>query len=421
MLTHMVKAIAHTRSLQWLQDAVVLLDQEYEWFQRHHMVQGTNLSRYLPDNAAALPRPESYREDDAVVKDMPPALRNFTLGALIAGAESGWDFSSRWIRNNGVDLRDIATQNVLPVCLNSILYSNERILADLHLQLSMHEASSSQRLAGFNRLNHTLKSQSYIQRSQQRAASMLNLMWSASQSQWCDSCTTPPCPQRTSEYASSVMPLWAGLGLGPNGSNAAVVNFVRGLLHDGGIATSTVISGMQWDGDNAWPPLQFFASAALRSLGDASATDLAVQVERTYLTAAQHSWRANGTLFEKYSAAVNGASGGGGEYVPQTGFGWSAGVAVAFILADLQPTSPPATQPCSSGDGAWVWSCWTGVAQVLVVVASVLAGVCVGVAVLARWRGARKKIPGVSTQNQLDNSDQLFQYKRVQEMPKQNS
>lgn len=420
MLTQMVKAIAHTRSLQWLRDAVVLLDQEYEWFQRHHLVQGTNLSRYLPDDAAPLPRPESYREDEAVVKDMPPSLRNFTLGALIGGAESGWDFSSRWIRNNGVDLRDIATQNVLPVCLNSILYSNERILADLHLQLSMHESSPSPRLSDLNRLDHALKSQSYIQRSQQRAASMLNLMWSAPQSQWRDSCTTPPCPQLTSEYASSVMPLWAGLGLGPNGSTAAVVDFVRRLLHDGGVATSTVISGMQWDGDNAWPPLQFFTSAALRSLADTSATELAAQVERAYLTAAQHSWKANGTLFEKYSAAVNGASGGGGEYVPQTGFGWSAGVAVAFILADLQPVSPPATQLCSAGNGAWVWGCWTGVAQVLVVVASVLVGVCVGVAVFARWRGGRKKAPPVSTQNLLVNSDQIFQYKRVQELPKQN-
>ena len=400
MLTQMVKAIAHTRSIQWLRDAVALLDQEYDWFQNQHSVPNVNLSRYLPFDAAALPRPESYREDDVVVKDMAANMRNFTLGALIGGAESGWDFSSRWIRDNGVDLRNISTQSVLPVCLNSILYSNERILADLHSQLSLHASSMPSPPSSSSSpppphslfLHHTLQSQSYSQRAQQRSASMRALMWSAPLSRWLDSCTTPPCPQPNSNaYASSVMPLWAGLGLGPGGSAAAVVAFVDALLHDGGVATSTVSSGLQWDGDNAWPPLQFFVSAALRSLADPAATAVAIKVERTYLKAAQCSWQANGTLFEKYSAVVNGASGGGGEYVPQTGFGWSAGVAVAFILADLQSDSPSVTQQCSVGNNAWLWPCWSNPAQVLVVVASILAGAICLTAAGMRWRKMRVK------------------------------
>lgn len=176
------------------------------------------------------------------------------------------------------------------------------------------------------------------------------------------------------------------------GSAAAVVGFVNTLLHDGGVATSTVDSGLQWDGDNAWPPLQYFTSAALRSLDDASATAVAVKVERAYLKAAQCSWQANGTLFEKYSAAVNGASGGGGEYVAQTGFGWSAGVAVAFILADLQSQPPSLPQPCSAGKATWLWACWSGATQVIVIAASVLSAVaCLAVAaVLLR----RKRVEG---------------------------
>ena len=80
------------------------------------------------------------------------------------------------------------------------------------------------------------------------------------------------------------MPLWAGIPLPPGGSAAAVVDFVNALLHEGGIATSDVDSGLQWDGDNVWPPLQYFAAAALRSLDDPSATLLAVKVERTYVS-----------------------------------------------------------------------------------------------------------------------------------------
>ncbi len=395
MLTQMVNAIAHTRSVKWLAYAVALLDQEYDWFDRQHLVPQMNLSRYLPFDATPLPRPESYREDESVVEGMTLMLRNFTLGALTGGAESGWDFSSRWIRSNGVNLRNITTQSVLPVCLNSILYSNERILADLHSRLSFHAASSSSSSASssfYNQtshFNHNLKSQSYTQRAQQRANAMRAHMWSPPPlSLWHDSCVTPPCPQLTSAYASSIMPLWAGLGLGPGGSSAAVVAFVSRLLRDGGVATSTVNSGLQWDGDNAWPPLQLFASAALRSLEDAAATRVAVKVEQTYLRAAQYSWKMNGTLFEKYSAVINGATGEGGEYVPQTGFGWSAGVAAVFILADIQTLSPSVIRSCSSENAAWMWSCWSSAAQIGIICAVVLT-VVVCLALAKKWVSRR--------------------------------
>ena len=108
------------------------------------------------------------------------------------------------------------------------------------------------------------------------------------------------------------------------------------------------------------------------------------------MRAARRSWEMNGTLFEKYSAATNGASGGGGEYVPQTGFGWSAGVAAAFILSDIASASPAVAHTCSLGDARWAWSCWTGAAQAAVVVASAMGFIaCVGLAV--RWYARRKR------------------------------
>ncbi len=41
-------------------------------------------------------------------------------------------------------------------------------------------------------------------------------------------------------------------------------------------------------------------------------------------------------MYEKYNAFEVGVGGGGGEYVPQIGFGWSNGVALA-LLNDLYP------------------------------------------------------------------------------------
>lgn len=55
---------------------------------------------------------------------------------LKAGAESGWDFSSRWYidgdgHNNGT-LRDTRTSRIVPVDLNALLCRSERTLASFH-------------------------------------------------------------------------------------------------------------------------------------------------------------------------------------------------------------------------------------------------------------------------------------------------
>jgi hypothetical protein len=44
-------------------------------------------------------------------------------------------------------------------------------------------------------------------------------------------------------------------------------------------------------------------------------------------------------MFEKYNAFEIGSGGGGGEYTPQIGFGWSNGV--ALVLLNATPTSTP--------------------------------------------------------------------------------
>ena len=50
---------------------------------------------------------------------------------LASAAESGMDFSSRWLSDRG-NLSTIRTTDVLPVDLNAILCGNEALLANLH-------------------------------------------------------------------------------------------------------------------------------------------------------------------------------------------------------------------------------------------------------------------------------------------------
>ena len=92
---------AQTHSL--LQDALPVLDAEYEWWMRPNCsavrlpADGTRpaslLNRY--EVRTNEPRPESWREDVTTASPAPPSDRADIYAELAAGAASGWDFSSR--------------------------------------------------------------------------------------------------------------------------------------------------------------------------------------------------------------------------------------------------------------------------------------------------------------------------------------
>src|SRR5690348_15273216 len=83
---------------------------------------GTVLNRYWDQRHA--PRDESYLEDVQTAshssRPAPEVWRN-----LRAAAESGWDFSSRWLAD-GETLATIRTLAILPVDLNCLLVHSSR-------------------------------------------------------------------------------------------------------------------------------------------------------------------------------------------------------------------------------------------------------------------------------------------------------
>lgn len=58
---------------------------------------------------------------------------------LKTGAESGWDFTSRWYidgdGNNNGTLKETRTSQILPVDLNALLCLNEKAIALFHRTL----------------------------------------------------------------------------------------------------------------------------------------------------------------------------------------------------------------------------------------------------------------------------------------------
>lgn len=55
------------------------------------------------------------------------------------------------------------------------------------------------------------------------------------------------------------------------------------------------------------------------------------EIEARWVETALVGYHATGFLFEKYNATEVGDGGGGGEYVPQHGFGWTNGVLLEFL------------------------------------------------------------------------------------------
>jgi alpha,alpha-trehalase len=348
LLTLTVAAILdRTRDAAWLHRALPLLDREYTTFiASHHPDPPAPTTAITPTAAAALsalavyrvdaapaPRPESWAEDAATgAAAGAGAAAAACYRGIAAAAESGWDFSSRWLAPGGDGgLASIRTPHIVPVCLNAVLVKTERALARLH---AMPRGEASSCLA-----SAAAASQRYAAAADRRAAALNALLWDADRGTWCDWDTTTGASTGV-VAASGVYPVWAGCWPA-RWAAADAEAYVRrleasGLVQAGGLAATTAASGEQWDFPNAWPPLAEAGVAGLEALARAfpgcGAAGVARRVARATLRGMFGEWRRAGVMHEKYDAReVAGGRGGGGEYAPQVGFGWSNGVALVLL------------------------------------------------------------------------------------------
>jgi len=276
------------------------------------------------------PRPESYVEDVETAKEAQGLGRApmDVYRALASGAESGWDFTTRWLEDGTgrveqgmANLATIDTCHVIPVDLNSILYHVETTLAFFHSELYGEEASAVKK---------------YDSAAKQRALTMHSWLWvGTSYRDYRLDVGAHSTIVSISDYA---VPLWAGL-CGPKGFNAAIlVNSLKrsGLLALCGATTTAVDSGgrTQWDAPNAWPPMNLMLVEGLDQVPGTEA--LADCLTETWLRNNFITWQRTGYMHEKYDSFEPGRFGAGGEYEPQVGFGWSNGTALALLVRETR-------------------------------------------------------------------------------------
>jgi alpha,alpha-trehalase len=270
---------------------------------------GSVLNRYWDDRPE--PRPESYREDYELGRSLPEVRRAALYREIRAAAESGWDFSSRWMRDPS-DLRTLETTELIPVDLNSLLYHAERTIAAFRVfRGDPGDADVAERFAlSAERRRRALVATAY----EPDSGFFYDVRWRSMER----------VIDRPTVAAAAV--LYFGLAT-PEQGRAVAARLERDFLEPGGFVTTLVASGQQWDAPNGWPPLQWLAIQGVRRYGR---EDLAATARERWLALNRRTYRATGRMMEKYDVVDLGRRAGGGEYPTQDGFGWTNGVALAL-------------------------------------------------------------------------------------------
>jgi alpha,alpha-trehalase len=339
----------------WLARGYGYAQRDYAmWTSAPHLAGSTGLSRYFDFGDGPAPEelnddPDYYRTVAAYFEkhtdlkskylvaadenspEMPDILRHFaadtadpsaraTGGAHRAASQLvlSADFykGDRAMRESGFDDTfrfepyGAATHHFAPVCLNSLLYNEEKNLEEIARILGRND-----------------ESRKWGQRAEARRAAVTKYLWNEKRGMFFDYDFTNG-ERSNYDFATTFYPLWTGLAT-PEQAEAVEGN-LKVFERPGGLTTSTTVSGVQWDEPYAWAPLQLIAVEGLRRYGF---TDDANRIAYEFLSMVHDEFRRDGTIREKYDA-VNRTSKihvEAGYDVNVIGFGWTNGVFLVLL------------------------------------------------------------------------------------------
>lgn len=292
--------------------------QEYDFWMRgqelltsdnpiHHrvvLIEGSILNRYYDETNH--PRPEKYRADLETFQLAHPEERVDLYRNIKAACESGWDFSSRWCKDPE-RFMSICTIDLLPLDLNCLLYHMEKVLHSFGELLGLEKAHRFKRLA------------------EKRREAILKYFWDKDKNYFFDYNFKEK--KQTQCYSlAAVMPLF--MEIASSHQAEAVAKYLQErLLLEGGFATTSNRSNMQWDYPYGWAPLQFLTYVGLKNY---RFNELADKAARAFIAMCQNSYRECGVLLEKYNVEDPSKEIVAGEYDSQEGFGWTNAILQVF-------------------------------------------------------------------------------------------
>ncbi|XP_008061104.1 trehalase isoform X1 [Carlito syrichta] len=322
LLTLMMdRYLAYTNDTTFLQENIETLALELDFWTKNRTVsvslEGNSYSLnhyYVPYGG---PRPESYSKDEELANTLPEGDREALWAELKAGAESGWDFSSRWFIGspNPNLLSSIRTSKLVPVDLNAFLCQAEELMSNF-----------------YSRLGNASQATKYRTLRAQRLAALKAVLWDEESGIWFDYDLENKKKNREF-YPSNLTPLWAGCFSDPGVVDKALkyLEDSQILTYQHGIPTSLKKTGQQWDFPNAWAPLQDLVIRGLAKSPSPRAQEVALQLAQNWIRTNFDVYSQKSAMYEKYDISNGGQPGGGGEYEVQEGFGWTNGVVLMLL------------------------------------------------------------------------------------------
>ena len=317
----MVEVLANAKNDKILINYLPQLEREYNFWMNGQkdldekasgrvvrMKDGEFMNRYWDDNTT--PRPESYREDietaEKALSKNPELTKEEVYRNLRAGAESGWDFSSRWLEGaeGEFDLSTIHTTSIVPVDLNSLLYN---------LELTIARAAEIE--------GDSEKSENFKQKAEKRKTAILKYLWNEEEGFFMD--YNFEAEQQTMRLSlAGVYPLFFEIA-DENQATAVSAMIEEVFLKPGGVVTTPYNTGQQWDAPNGWAPLQWIT---IKGLQNYNKTELGEEIQSRWLQLNKDVYNRTYKMLEKYNVEDLTKESGGGEYPTQDGFGWTNGV-----------------------------------------------------------------------------------------------
>lgn len=287
----------------WMKGVRNVKKTEHNAFRRVvQMSNGSLLNRYYDNKVTA--RPESSRQDNETAQASEERSHDRLFLHLRAAAESGWDFSSRWLTDPN-DLKTIHTADIIPIDLNSMMYMMEETIA-----------------SAYSTVFNPIYTHRFKKAAARRKASINKYLWDRKQQFYMDH-NFHAHKNTTILSLAGVFPLYAGIA--SKAKAAAIADRIeRDFLMPGGVVTTLVETGQQWDSPNGWAPLQWVTVQGLRNYGYDTLADT---ITHRWLKLNDKVFKKTQRIVEKYNVMDgNEGLGGGGEYTLQDGFGWTNGV-----------------------------------------------------------------------------------------------
>ena len=345
----------------WLQRAYADLEKDYEmWTHDPHLAGQTGLSRYYDFGEG--PPPEAVQDEsgfyrkvatyfflhpsesaDYLVPTAKPGEKPGAAGAAYtlqvcdaartmsrAECDAAQEFKlssdyykgDRSMRESGFDVSfrfgpfGDATHHYAPVCLNSLLYKNEKDLEQISRWLGRNADAEK-----------------WAQRAHARKKLISQYLWDEKQGLFVDFNFVSGL-RSSYRYATMFYPLWAGLAT-PEQAKAVMSN-LKTFEQPGGLPMSTVETGAQWDLPYGWGNIEMLAIDGMRRYGYNGDAD---RVSYEFLSMVAENFRRDGNIREKYNVVTRSSEAHVelGYHMNVVGFGWTNAAFLELLHALPKP------------------------------------------------------------------------------------